>query len=123
MCHIACTLTRRILISNDLRSHLLHIQAIAVILMVFSYGGNCVSGHECAIKDAETIHVKCVTNGHVQIHVPEELGLFTPHLRPQEMIVKRIHSRQRRFIAPGASWQIRVGAATAAEQIYYSSRP
>ena len=77
--------------------------------MVFIYDGNCLSGDNCAIKDNETVHVKCVNNGHIRIHIPEEFGITMPNA-PQEMNVKRIHSRHRRFIAPGASWQIRVNS-------------
>ena len=85
----------------------MHLQIFPALLMVFIYDGNCLEVDNCAIKDNETLHVKCVNNGHIRIHVPDEMGITMPST-PQEVTVKRIHSRHRRFIAPGASWQIRV---------------
>ena len=38
---------------------------------------------------------------------PEHLKMFLPP-EPTTFPVKRIHSRHRRFIAPGAAWQLKV---------------
>ena len=53
-------------------------------------------------------HIK---DNHIHIHVPGEYeDCFPPE--PTSMPVKRIHSRHRRFIAPGATWQIRVSSSS-----------
>ena len=56
----------------------------------------------------DSIHLRQILeNNHLHVHVPEKFGdCFPPE--PIDIPVRRVHSRQRRFIAPGATWQLRV---------------
>ena len=65
-------------------------------------------GNETSDDIFNLIHLRHISeDNHLHIHVPEQFGdCFPPE--PTEIPVRRVHSRHRRFIAPGASWQIRV---------------
>ena len=81
------------------------------LLLVYCHKINCFKEKEenGTIDDIfDAIHLRHVSeDNHLHIHVPEKYGdCFPPE--PTKLRVRRVHSRHRRFIAPGASWQIRV---------------
>ena len=69
----------------------------------FQENGNGGVGEAKKYTKANVTHVRF----QVGKHVSECLrGVLPPG--PTRVPVKRVHSRHRRFIAPGASWQLRV---------------
>ena len=68
---------------------------------------NCLKEFEGDADIFDSIHIRNIENNHLHVHVPKKYGdCFPPE--PTELPVRRIHSRHRRFIAPGAVWQFRV---------------
>ena len=82
-------------------------QALLFMLIAFCYNTNFINGSEAETDCFDTIHIRKIKEKEIHIHVPEK---YTDHFpsEPTEVPVKRIHSRHRRFVAPGALWQNRV---------------
>ena len=75
--------------------------------MAFIHSISGLHGYKNDVNVFDTVHLRNVKDGQLQIHIPEEyVNYFPPD--PSELSIKRIHSRHRRFVAPGALWQIRV---------------
>ena len=87
-------------------------QALLFLLLVYCHQIICLikekDGNETSNDIFDSIHLRHVSeNNHLHIHVPEKFAeCFPPE--PTDIPIRRVHSRHRRFIAPGASWQIRV---------------
>ena len=87
-------------------------QALLFLLLSYWQEINCLikekEGNQTSDDIFDLIHLRHISaDNHLHIHVPEKLGdCFPPE--PTEVPVRRVHSRHRRFIAPGATWQIRV---------------
>ena len=84
-----------------------------ILLIAFNCKIDWIDGNEedDDIDIYDLIHVNHIKDNHIHIHVPGEYeDCFPPE--PTSMPIKRIHSRHRRFIAPGATWQIRVSSSS-----------
>ena len=62
----------------------------------------------CSHTSSDCDQLEAINLSRYKRMLPEEMQNLLPP-EPFTVPVKRIHSRHRRFLAPGASWQLKVG--------------
>ena len=79
-----------------------------ILILVISWQSPLFAAFQsCSKLGADCDTQKTITLSDPNNLLPEDVKQFLPS-EPRTVPVKRIHSRHRRFIAPGAAWQLKV---------------